>query len=496
MRLAPVIGLETHVQLRTKSKLFCSCPTRSENIPPNTNVCPICLAHPGTLPVPNEAAIRFAVLLGLALNGTIAPHSKFDRKHYFYPDLPKAYQISQFDLPIMTEGSLTVDGVTIGLERMHLEEDAAKNIHGADGQTYIDFNRAGTALCEIVTKPDIRSAAQAKAYLQEMRLLVRTLGISEGDMEKGQLRCDVNISLREVDAEGNPIGPLNTKTEIKNINSFRAVERAIGFEIARQTALWEKGEAPAVTTTRGWNDMLQATEEQRVKENAADYRFFPEPDIPPLELAALTEELRHRVPELPAAKRARFVAEFGFKLEDVRQLVDDPALACFTEHAFSELGAWLEAKPDITAETMPAARAKLTRVFAGWILTKLIGLLAERGEGIQSMKLTPENFAEFIMLLSDGRVTNAKGLEVLAAMLDSGENPTDIVERVGANRMDDAAALREAVDAVIMANAGEAERYRNGETKLLQFFLGQVMKATKGNADPELATKTLQEALR
>ena len=256
MKFLPVIGLETHVQLSTKTKLFCGCSTDITNKTPNSNVCPICLAHPGTLPVPNEQAIRFAVLLGLALNGNITAHSKFDRKHYFYPDLPKAYQISQFDLPVMREGYLDLEVVgvpnlvRIGLERMHLEEDAGKNIHGADGKTYVDFNRGGAALCEIVTKPDIHSAAEAKAYLYELRLLVRTLGVSDGDMEKGQLRCDVNISLREVDDNNNFIGPLNTKTELKNLNSFRAVERAIAYEITRQTELWAAGTPPLKTTTQ------------------------------------------------------------------------------------------------------------------------------------------------------------------------------------------------------------------------------------------------------
>ncbi|MCH8049574.1 Asp-tRNA(Asn)/Glu-tRNA(Gln) amidotransferase subunit GatB, partial [Patescibacteria group bacterium] len=273
MNLQPVIGLETHVQLKTKSKMFCGCSTHAENVAPNTNICPICLGHPGVLPVPNEQAIRWSILLGLALDGTIAGHSKFDRKNYFYPDLPKGYQISQYDLPIMSEGRMGLDvpgekdAIFIGIERLHLEEDAAKNIHGEDGKTYVDFNRAGTPLCEIVTHPHFTSAAQAKTYMQELRLLVRSLGISDGDMEKGHLRCDVNISLREVDENGEPLSPmLQPKTEIKNVNSFRNVQRAIGYEIKRQTKLWQDGKPPQKTTTRGWNDVKQKTEEHRVKE--------------------------------------------------------------------------------------------------------------------------------------------------------------------------------------------------------------------------------------
>ncbi len=496
MRLVPVIGLETHVQLKTKSKLFCSCPAHAEHLPPNTAVCPVCLAHPGTLPTLNAQAVRDAILLGLALNGTIAEHSKFDRKNYFYPDLPKGYQISQYDLPIMQDGHLAIvvpgehQAVQIGIERLHLEEDAAKNIHGDDGATYVDFNRAGTPLCEIVTKPDFTSAAQAKAYLHELRLIVRTLGVSDGDMEKGHLRCDVNISLRE---EG---GPLMPKTEIKNVNSFRHVERAIQYEIERQTRLWEAGTPPMVTTTRGWNDATQSTEEQRTKEGQADYRYFPEPDVPPLALAFLTEEVRRAMPELPAAKRTRLRDEYGMKPEDAAQVVEDPALADFAERALSELGAWLEAKPDVTPETMASERKKLMKTFTGWLLTKLMGLLAERGGDIRTMKVTPENFAEFIMLIADGRITGAKGMEVLGAMLDSGVDPSQAVEEMGAKRLDDVTALRGVVDTVVAEHPSEAERYRAGETKLLQFFLGQVMKATQGNADPALTLKTLQEALR
>lgn len=501
MHLVPVIGLETHIQLQTKSKLFCSCPTNAEHTPANTNVCPVCLAHPGTLPTLNEQAVRYAILLGLALGGTIAEKSKFDRKNYFYPDLPKAYQISQYDQPIMTEGHIALevpgtDKVTmIGIERMHLEEDAAKNIHADDGSTYVDFNRASVALCEIVTKPDFTSAIEAKAYLQELRLLVRTLGVSGGDMEKGQLRCDVNISLREVAPDGT-LGPLNPKTEIKNINSFRHVERAIAFEIERQTKLWEAGTPPTVTTTRGWNDATQSTEEQRVKEGQADYRFFPEPDVPPLDLVSITEEIRHSLPELPAKKRVRFVHEYGLKQEDARQIVDDPALANFAEAAYSELGAWLEAKPDVTPETMPEVRAKLAKTFSSWLITKLTGLLADRSIDVRIMKLTPENFAEFITMIADGRITTAKGLEVLGAMLDSGADPEHVISDMGATRLDDVVALRQIVETVVAEHPNEAARFRNGETKLLQFFLGLTMKETKGNADPALTAQTIQEVLQ
>ena len=495
MKLEAVIGLETHIQLKTKSKLFCGC-SNADADTPNVNICPICVGHPGTLPVPNEQAVRWAILLGLALGGEITPDSKFDRKHYFYPDLPKAYQISQFDLPIMHDGSVELDvpgeddPVTIRIERLHLEEDAAKNIHGEDGKTYVDFNRGGTPLCEIVSRPDIRSAVQAKAYMQELRLIARTLEVSDGDMEKGHLRCDVNISLRPVGEES-----LYPKTEIKNVNSFKAVERAIEHEIKRQTRLWEAGETPQMTTTRGWNDAKQMTEEQRSKEDSADYRYFPEPDIPPMDLRDLSAEIARELPELPRAKRVRFQEEYGFKADDVKQMIDSPSLAAFTEHTMMELAGWLQAKPEIDEENVLEHRKKLAKLVASWLLNKLMGLLVERKISVRTMKVSPENFAEFITLLADGKLTGNKGLEVLGAMLDSGGDPSHIMEDLGAQRLDDVTALAELVETVIEENPSEVERYKNGEEKLLKFFVGQVMKASRGNADPALTEKVLKEKL-
>lgn len=502
MRLQPVIGLETHVQLKTKSKMFCGCSTHDEGAAPNTNVCPVCLGHPGVLPTPNEQAIRWSILIGLALGGSIAQQSKFDRKNYFYPDLPKAYQISQFDLPIMSEGSLTLEvpgeeePVTIGIERLHLEEDAAKNIHGDDGKTYVDFNRGGTPLCEIVTHPHFTSAAQTKAYLQELRLLVRSLGVSDGDMEKGQLRCDVNISLREVDENGAPISQsLNPKTEIKNVNSFRHIERAIKYELKRQTDLWEDGNPPSVTTTRGWNDTKQKTEEQRTKEEASDYRYFPEPDIPPMMLQDMADEIARKIPELPQARRKRLMDEYGFKKDDARQLVEDPVLANFAEHALSELGSWLNAHPDIDPDEMPARRAKMIKLFSGWLLSKLSGLLEKRKIDYATMKINPENFAEFVMLLADGQLTGPNGLKVLDKMLDDGSDPSHAMEELGAQRIDDADAVKTIVESVLEQHPDEVERYKGGEKKLMKFFVGQVMKESKGNADPGTSARIITDIL-
>ena len=504
MRLQPVIGLETHVQLKTKTKLFSAVLNDSDGAAPNTLISAIDLGHPGVLPFTNRKAVEWAIQLGLALNGKIAPVSKFDRKHYFYPDLPKAYQISQFDMPIMEHGHLTLnvpgekEEVTIGLERLHLEEDAAKNIHGEDGKSYVDYNRAGTPLCEIVTKPDFRTAAQAKAYLQELRVLVRTLGVSDGDMEKGQLRCDVNISLREVDEDGNPINDeLNPKTEIKNVNSFKAVERSIIYEIQRQTKLWEKGQIPQITTTRGWNDTKQRTELQREKEDSGDYRYFPEPDIPPMNLEAMTAEIERTMPELPQAKMARLIAEYGFKPDDVRQMMEDPALVDYAEQAMSELYAWIEAEPDMEGgAALEQARRKLTKLVSSWLLNKMLGLMMERKIDIRTIKVNPENFAEFITLLMKGQITGTNGLKVLGKMLDDGIDPSHAVEELGAKRIDDADALTAIVQQVIESNPDEVERFKGGDAKLMQFFIGQIMKETRGNADPGLAAQALKDALK
>jgi len=502
MKLQTIIGLETHVQLKTKSKLFSSVSNDSENSNPNAHISPLCVGLPGTLPIVNKQAVKWGVLLTLALNGKVSEISKFDRKHYFYPDLPKGFQTSQFDKPVMTGGHVIVDvpgeekPFTVELERMHLEDDAAKNIHGEDGKTYVDYNRAGTPLCEIVTKPVIRTSAQAKAYLQELRLIVRTLGISEADMEKGQLRCDVNISLREYDDEGNPVGPLMPKTEIKNVNSFKAVERVIEYEIKRQRKLWEAGEPPMITVTRGWNDAKQITEAQREKEDAADYRYFPEPDLPPMRLGEIEAEMRRKLPELPRAKRARFVNEYSFKLEDAKQIIEDPALAEFSEQALSELGAWLQSLPDITPEEMPERRKKLTKVFSGWLINKLGGLLADRKIDVRTMKITPENFAELITMISSGELTGTSALKVLDRMLDAGEDPSHIAEELGAGRIDDTDALLQVVNNVIEANPAEVERFKGGDKKLMQFFIGQIMKETRGNADPGIAAKIINDQLK
>jgi aspartyl-tRNA(Asn)/glutamyl-tRNA(Gln) amidotransferase subunit B len=501
--LEPVIGLEIHIQLKTKTKMFCGCASQ-EAAAPNVNVCPVCMGHPGTLPVINEEAVRAGVRMGLALGCSITSPSKFDRKHYFYPDLPKGYQISQYDQPIAQHGTLSVDVpgkdavrpvATIEIVRAHLEEDAAKNLHGTDGKTFVDYNRAGTPLLETVTGPDFKSPQEAKIFLTELRLIARTLGISDADMEKGHLRCDANVSLRKLDDAGNVVGArFNPKTEVKNLNSFRHVERALAYEIERQTELWNAGTPPAVTTTRGWDDAKQKTVEQRVKEAEGDYRYFPEPDLPPLVLAELADELRPKLPELPAKRRARFVEEYALKPDDARQLVDDPALANFAENVFSELHAWLDSVPELEGaaeEVIGKERSRIGKLVSSWILTKLLGALASRAGDVRTMKVDAENFAELVTLIATGKLNAAGATTVLEEMLESGADPSHVMEDKRLGRMEDAGALAEAVDRVLGNFPAEVARYKGGEKQLLQFLIGMVMKETEGTAEAKVVRNML-----
>ncbi|TAK03956.1 Asp-tRNA(Asn)/Glu-tRNA(Gln) amidotransferase subunit GatB [Patescibacteria group bacterium] len=504
MVLQPVIGLEIHVQLKTGTKMFCGCPAHDTGAAPNMNVCPVCLGNPGVLPVVNEEAVRMGVRMGLALGCVIAERSKFDRKHYFYPDLPKGYQISQYDRPIAEHGEMSVDVpgkdvvrpvAKIGITRAHLEEDAAKNVHGEAGKTFVDFNRAGMPLIEIVTEPDFRSPAEAKAFLTELRLMARTLRVSDADMEKGQLRCDANVSLREVDADGNVVGErFHPKTEVKNLNSFRHVERAIAYEIKRQGDLWHAGSPPAASTTRGWDDVKQKTVEQRVKEAEGDYRYFPEPDLPPLALAEVADVERAKMPELPAAKRRRFVSEYAVKPEDARQLVEDPALAVFAEQVFSEMHAWLQALPELDGAeeaTWEKERARIGKLVSSWLTTKLLGALSARGGDVRTMKVDAENFAELLTLVATGKLNQHNAAIVLEEMLESGADPSHVMEDKRLGAMQDAGAIAEAVDRVLANFPAEVVRYKGGEKQLLQFLIGMVMKETEGAADAKEARNML-----
>lgn len=491
MKYDVIIGLEIHAELKTASKMFCRCHNNPLGKEPNTAVCPICLGHPGTLPVLNQEAVVMILKLGLALNGEINRISKFDRKNYFYPDLTKGYQISQYDLPLIYTAKLEVDNENIDITRLHLEEDTGKLTHpDKEDYTLIDYNRAGTPLIEMVTEPVIKDAISAKKFCQKYQQILRYLEISDADMEKGQMRCEANISLQ---AEGSwkyedgqilPTGEaeLNPKVEIKNINSFKSVEKAINFEIERQTELLEKGEKIAVET-RGWSDTQNKTISQRKKESSADYRYFPEPDIPSFDLSALTENVQTTLPELPSKRRTRFVEEYGLKKEDARVLCEDKDWANYAEDTFSELASWLQDAQDCSEEQALEERRKLASLTANWMQNRLKGLMAEQAIDIRILKISPENFAEFITLVALHKVNQTTGMKLLSAMLETGDDPSHLLEEKKLGSMANAEILADVVERVVQSHPQEAERYRQGKKELLAFFIGLIMKETEGAAD-------------
>jgi aspartyl-tRNA(Asn)/glutamyl-tRNA(Gln) amidotransferase subunit B len=519
----PTIGLEIHVELKTKTKMFCSCLNETwkigqEELPPNKNVCPVCLAHPGTLPVPNLEAIKDVIKAGLALNCQIAEKSKFDRKQYFYPDLPKGYQISQYDQPLCEHGSIEINGKKIGITRIHLEEDTGKLSHVSDG-TLVDYNRAGVPLMELVTEPDIESGAEAKEFCQEIQAIFRELNISDADMEKGQMRCEVNISLSKLKTQltepKNGKEPLGTKVEIKNLNSFRTVERAIDFEIKRQTEILEAGEK-VIQETRGFDDAKQNTFSQRIKEGAADYRYFPEPDIPPMVFQTAfrqgsdetspeggknfsidIEKIKQELPEMPKEKRKRFMEEYGLALADAKILVSWPALANYAEQVISELRQWLidSGHFEGTAEEIWAAnRDKAVKLMSGWLINKLGGLLNARKLTLADNTITAENFAEFITMIFTRRVSSTNANKLLERMLETGGDPSNILEDEDLGGGDDLD-LNKLIEEIINKNPDAVAQFKAGKTALLKFFIGQVMKESKGKADPAEAENLLIQKL-
>lgn len=515
MNYEPIIGMEVHVELKTKSKMFCSCKNDPDFKEANTNICEICLGHPGTLPVPNKTAIEWTVKIGKALNCTIRELSKFDRKHYFYPDLPKGYQISQYDEPIAENGFIVLqfplrdnvrEEARITIRRAHLEEDTAKLIHDNDGATLVDFNRSGTPLVEIVTNPDFKTAAEAKTYCQELQILFRALGVSDADMEKGHMRCEANVSVQEagqfeiVNGDVRTLGDyaLNAKVELKNLNSFKAVEKAIEFEITRQTKMIEKGET-WVQQTRGWDEDKGETIMQRTKENAEDYRYFPDPDIPPFHPLKITGDIR--LPELPQAKRARFHEEYGFSYADVKLLSEEPAWADFTERVMSELTAWLDVSPEVKGDSNEIRENKkqqMARLAGGWMTSKLMGAMIERKIDIRILKLSPENFAELISLIYTNKVNSTNAQKILNDMLDAGTDmdPTHIMEEKGYGQVSDEVKITAAVEEIIHAYPDQAYQFQQGKEPLIKFLIGMVMKATEGTADPQMAERILREKLK
>ena len=507
MKYDAIIGLEIHAELKTKSKMFCSCDNDAENYAPNTTVCPICLGHPGTLPVPNKQAIDWTILTGLALHGQINRLSKFDRKNYFYPDLPKGYQISQYDQPLVYGGYLEIDGDKILITRIHLEEDTGKSSHKKEADyTLLDFNRAGTPLMELVTEPVIRNAAQAKKFCQAYQQILRYLGVSGADMEKGEMRCEANVSVQAAgtweyrDGKiipkkkgwfGNDRFELNPKVELKNINSFRAVEKAINFEITRQTEILEKnGRIDA--ETRGWDENKSATVSQRVKESAADYRYFPEPDIPPLQISEdWLERLTRELPEMPLAKKQRFLAEYKFSPALTEILINDKNLADWTENVISELDAWIEANGDNEARQ----ERRLAKAAANLISGPLLKHLNADNKKIGDLKITAENFAELTCLIYQGKVNSTTGQNILEKMYQAGGDPTDIMRDLGLEQLDDSAELEKAALKILADNPDQAAQYKKGKVRVIQFLLGQLMAETDGKANPKMAKEILEKLL-
>jgi aspartyl-tRNA(Asn)/glutamyl-tRNA(Gln) amidotransferase subunit B len=495
-----IIGLEIHAELKTKSKMFCSCDNDSAKKDPNTAVCPICLGHPGTLPVPNKEAVNWTIMTGLALNCRINQLSKFDRKNYFYPDLPKGYQISQFDLPLCYAGHLNINDSRILITRVHLEEDTGKSTHFKDkNYTLLDFNRAGTPLIELVTEPVIKDAAEAKKFCQAYQQILRYLDISNADMEKGEMRCEANISLQEKgkweykNGLINPLGDykLNNKVEVKNINSFRSVEKAINFEIKRQSETLDNGEK-IIGETRGWNENKNETISQRVKETSADYRYFPEPDIPPLTISKdWIKELSLRIPEMPQAKKERFMHEYNFNSEVADTLVMDKKLADWTENVLSELDAWIEANGDEEERQ----EKRLAKTAGNWITSELLKHLNADNKRISDLKITAENFAELISLVYQEKINSSAGQRILEEMYNNGGDPTDIMKMMGLEQMDNTKELEKVVKKIVEANPNQAKDYRSGKTALIKFFIGQAMATTDGKANPKIVQKILEKLL-
>lgn len=497
-----IIGLEIHAELKTKSKMFCSCDNDAEGKEPNTTVCPVCMSHPGTLPVANKQAIEWTILTGLALNCKVNKLSKFDRKNYFYPDLPKGYQISQYDLPLVYNGHMKIDGERINITRIHLEEDTAKNTHPS-GKKYslIDFNRAGTPLMELVTEPVLKSAQQAKKFCQRYQQILRYLDISNADMEKGQMRCEANVSIQEKGKwkyEGNceikPLGKykLNPKVELKNINSFKAIEKAIEYETKRQIIAIENNEK-LVQETRGWNEDKAETFSQRIKETSADYRYFPEPDIPPLNIEEkLINKIKRELIELPENKKIRFKEQYNLSDDDAEILISDKYLADYAENVISELRAWI----DSTGDDWERQKNKLAKAVSNWLIHDLFKHLREENLTIRDIKITPENFAEFITLVYQDKINSSAAQTILKEMYKNGGDPTNIMTDKGLEQMDNEADLEKAVQEIIDKNPAQVEQFKAGKEAVLQFFVGQIMASTRGKANPKKVIEILKKLLK
>lgn len=477
MKYEVIIGLEVHAQMLTETKIFCRCSTKFGS-EPNTQTCPVCIGMPGVLPVLNKKAIEFSIKTGQAMNCTISSYSRFARKNYFYPDLPKGYQISQYDLPICEHGHVEIvfDGEIkkIGITRIHMEEDAGKNIHesasGGGNYSFVDLNRAGVPLMEIVSEPDIRSPKEAVEYMKKLRTILRYLEVCDGNMEQGSLRCDANVSVR-------PVGQkeFGVKTEIKNLNSFKFVEKALEYEIERQKKILDEG-GKIVQETRLWNSERGITESMRTKEEAHDYRYFPEPDLVPLIVdQRWIDDIKKSLPELPDTKRERFVSEYGLPEYDADLLTSEMPLADWYEEAV-RLGG--QPKP-----------------VSNWIMVELMRFLNEENKSIEECTLKPKQLVDMLKLIENGTISGKIAKTVFEEMYKTGMDAEVIVKEKGLEQISDGAIIDKAIDEVIAKHPKEVERFKTGEEKLIGFFVGQVMKLTKGKANPQMVNELLKKKL-
>lgn len=479
MPYLPTIGLEIHAELKTKTKMFCGCAHETMDAKPNTNICPVCAGHPGTLPTINSDAVKKVIMVGLAIGGDIARKTKFDRKNYFYPDLPKGYQISQYDEPLVQHGNLK--GVRI--TRIHLEEDAGRLAHADSSNsssTLVDYNRAGVPLMELVTEPEIHDGKTAIAFARELQMILRYLGASDADMEKGQMRIEANISVRKKESD-----PLGTKVEVKNLNSFRAVLDAIEYELGRQEQMLEKGEK-IIQETRGWDEKKHKTIPQRSKENAHEYRYFPEPDLPTITLDESAIDVAHlgaHLPELPDEKRKRWMAEFGFSASQIEELIGDYHEAEYIEETISEIKAETKAK-------------NIIALVYNYFTSDVRGLLIEQKMDVSKIKMTPERFADLIVLIGNGKISSRSAKDILRRMCLEGIDAHDVVREEGLEQISNEGELEKNVAQIIEMNPNAVADYKKGKTAAVQFLVGKSMAALRGRGNPAMLQEVIKRLLQ